>query len=239
MCTKIEYRLHLKYNYTCWAWKLLEHCAQRSTLHLTHIEAFRQLRWRLFTGTCNMPFLLNYDSSFFFSVLVILSSISLPLNMQNWHGTLGLDVTNGWYSLSNQSGNLVAKLFFENGVDRTSKISSLLWWDVLESNEGNAISFDVLITDAAATADVFLDCCYFFFLNVMILVDRDSRNLRQLISFGTRYILFLLAPHISLLYMRYAFVIAHPNPKEIWTTTTSYYTPNDLLYIAFGVDLQH
>ena len=176
MCTKIEYRLRLKYNYTCWPWKLLKHCTQISTLHLTHLETFRKLRWRLFTGTCIMPFLLNSDSSFFFYVLVILYWVSLTLHIQHLHGTLGLDVTNVWYPLSNMSGNFVAKVFFEIGVARTSKISALLWWDILESNEVNFISFDIFFPDATETSDVFIDCCGFLLLNFMRWVDIDSSN---------------------------------------------------------------
>ena len=34
--------------------------------HLTRLETFRQLQWRLFTGTCRMPLLLNCDLSLFF-----------------------------------------------------------------------------------------------------------------------------------------------------------------------------
>ena len=92
--------------------------------------------------------------------------------MHNWHGTLGLDATNGYYSPFNLSGNLVARIFFEIGVAPTSKISNLLWWDILESNEGNGISFDIFFPDPTATSDVFLNCCDFLFLNVMRWVDR-------------------------------------------------------------------
>ena len=56
------------------------------------LEIFRQLLWRLFTSTCNMPFLLNSGSILFFPFLVILSSISLPLNIENRASTkLNLD----------------------------------------------------------------------------------------------------------------------------------------------------
>ena len=56
-----------------------------------------------------MPFLFNSDLSFFFYILFILYSIYLPLNMKNWHVTLGLDIKNGWYSPSNLRRNSVAK----------------------------------------------------------------------------------------------------------------------------------
>ena len=180
MCTKVEYRLHLKYNYTCRPWKLLKHCTQISTLHLTHLETFRQLRWRLFTGTCRINFLLNSDSSFF-SVPVIIYSVSLPFYMHNWRGTLGLDIKNRSYYPSNLSGNLVSEVFFDIGVAQTYKISALLWWEILESNEGNAISFDIFFPDTSATAYVFLNCCDCLFLNVMRWVEIYSRNWRWLI----------------------------------------------------------
>ena len=177
--------------------KIIKHCAQRSTLHLTHLETFRRLWWRLFTGKCRMSFLINYDSSLFSPVLVIIYSMSLTSDMQNWHGTLGLGVTNGWYSLSNLSGNLAAKVFFEIGVAQTSKISALFWSDTLESNEVNGILFDAFFPYAEANADLFLNCCGLLFLNVTRWVDRDSRNWRLLISFGTWYILSILAWRIS------------------------------------------
>ena len=109
------------------------------------------------------------------------------------------------------SGNLVAKVFFEIGEAQTSKFSALLWWDILESNEGNGISFEIFFPDATETVDVFLNCFKLLFLNVMRWVDRDSRNWRSLISFGTRYIVFLLYWRIIFIYIRYVFFAAPPS----------------------------
>ena len=74
------------------------------------------------------------------------------------------------------SGILLAKVFIEIGLTRTTKISALLLWDILKSNEGNDIPFDLLFPDDIEIEDVFLDCFYFLFLNVMRRVYIDSRN---------------------------------------------------------------
>ena len=65
---------------------------------------------------------------------------------------------------------------FEIGAAQTSKIDAILWWDMLESNEGNGISFDLLFTDDTENADVFINCCDLCLLNVMIWVDRDPSS---------------------------------------------------------------
>ena len=112
-------------------------------MYLKHLEILRQLWCCLFTSICRMPFLLNSYSCLFFSVLVILSSISIPLHIHNWHGTLSLDITNGWYSPSNLSKHLGAKVFLKLEWLGTSKISKLLWWYILESNEAYHLLFFV------------------------------------------------------------------------------------------------
>ena len=185
----------------------------------------------------------------YFSILVILYSKSLPLQLHCWHGALGLYVTNGLYSPSFKCGNLVAKVFFEIGVARRSKFFAPLWWYILESNEGNHISFDLFFPDATETVDVFLNFWYFLFLNIIRWINRDSSNWRWLISFSTQYILFLLAQQNISLYVIYTFVAAPTNPQiniyhhyfllliqlygiyfmQIWSATSTDHIP--ILYI--------
>ena len=120
-----------------------------------------------------------------------------------------------WMIFSVQSEwNFSSQNIFEIWVALTSKISTLLWWDILESNEDNGISFYLLFTHATENVDVFIKCCDFLFLDVRRRVDRYLRNWRRLISFGTQYILFLLAWWIVSLYMRYAFLAAHTSAQR-------------------------
>ena len=119
-----------------------------------------------------------------------------------------------WMIFSVQSDwNFSRQNIFEIWVALTSKISALLWWDILESNEYNGISFYLSFTHATENADVFIKCYDFLFLDVMRRVDIFSRNWRWLISFGTWYILFLLAWWIVSLYMRYVF-LAYPTSPQ-------------------------
>ena len=113
-----------------------------------------------------MPFLLNYDLSLFlYSSRFILHIYSIEHSPLTWDPRFGY---HKWMIFSVQSERkFISQSIFEIEVDRTSKMSALLWQDTLESNEGNGISFDIFFPDAAAIIDVFIKILDFLFLNVM------------------------------------------------------------------------